>query len=270
MESKSACLSDVVEEIYKLGNIFLPGKDRHDMITNFLTQSEISAAKTFYLKRATDEHVTPYHYLANLLDPRYRGQRFSTDGQKILQVVNLLDSYALTLGLALTTEEKQKVGTQLTAYRNNEDLFSSPMFFHEVPNKYWKNFLMYDSTKLIATIGCRILSIPATSADVERSFSIQGNVHTKSRNRLTEKNIDKLMRVKWHLYFEAKQKELERSKSTRDDRDDNSRNDEDFEHEEEADDIDEIIYLDEPYNPEDISFEVPLENALAVIPFHSD
>ncbi len=196
MEQGSACLSDVIEEIFKLGEIFLPEKEQHYLLANLLNQTEISAMKTLYLKRASDEHVTLYHYMANLLDPRYRGQRFSMDAEKMLRVVNLMESYAANLGIATTSEEKQKIGTQFTAYRQNEGLFSSPMFFHDVPNKYWTNFLVYDSTSLIATVGCRILSVPATSADVERSFSVQGNVHTKSRNRLTEKNIDKLMRVK--------------------------------------------------------------------------
>lgn len=139
------------------------------------------------------------------------------------------------------------------------------MLFHEIPNKYWKNFLLYSSTSLIATIGCRIMSIPATSADVERSFSVQGNVHTKSRNRLTEKSIDKLMRVKWHLSYEAKQKDLERAKFKQVRIDATGTTDADFE-EEEVDDVDELIYLDPPFTFDELSRENENSNALAVIP----
>ncbi len=73
------------------------------------------------------------------------------------------------------------------------------------------------------------------------------------------------------MSFEAKQKELERLKHSHQRKANNARDETDFEEEEEeADDLDEIIFLDPPFNPDELGNEATLENALAVIPFHNE
>jgi hypothetical protein len=94
-----------------------------------------------------------------------------------------------------SSQEKIEIGRQLTSYRNNDGLFGSSMLLDNVPHMYWNNLMLFKSTSALAQIAVRILSIPASSAAVERSFSIQGNLHTKSRNRLSEENVDKLMKI---------------------------------------------------------------------------
>jgi len=53
----------------------------------------------------------------------------------------------------------------------------------------------------------RFLAIPATSASIERVFSIGGNIITKSRNRLSSKTLKKSILLKsWSI---KEMKELE-------------------------------------------------------------
>jgi len=53
----------------------------------------------------------------------------------------------------------------------------------------------------------RFLAIPATSASIERVFSIGGNIITKSRNRLSSKTLKKSILLKsWSI---NEMKELE-------------------------------------------------------------
>jgi len=52
----------------------------------------------------------------------------------------------------------------------------------------------------------RYLAIPATSAPVERVFSIGGNIVTESRNRLDPKTVKKTVLLKsWKIIFRALQ-----------------------------------------------------------------
>jgi len=57
----------------------------------------------------------------------------------------------------------------------------------------------FPSTKKLATIASRLFSIPVSNASVERNFSLQSKIHSKSRSRLSSKTIEKLVRLKWYL-----------------------------------------------------------------------
>jgi hypothetical protein len=199
VEKDTACLSDVVEEFEKLKEIFLPERSRHHILIGSVLDSEIKKAVDVFKRRSTDEKITPLHLLANLLDPRYRGDRFKDDEMRMQLVLNKLEAYGSETNLMSSSQEKLEIGRQLTSYRNNDGLFGSNMLMDNVPHMYWNNLMLFKSTSALAQIAVRILSIPASSAAVERSFSIQGNLHTKSRNRLSEDNVDKLMRIKWCL-----------------------------------------------------------------------
>jgi hypothetical protein len=144
--------------------------------------SEIKKAVEVFRKRSTDQKITSLHLLANLLDPRYRGHRFLEDERRMLMVLNKLEPYASTALLVRSNQDKEEIGRQLTSYRGKDGLFGNNMIMDNTPHLYWNNLLLYKSTKALAEIGVRVMSIPASSAAVERSFSIQGNLHTKSRN----------------------------------------------------------------------------------------
>ncbi len=64
----------------------------------------------------------------------------------------------------------------------------------EDPLEFWKNYE--------ATLAKHAPCIPASSAPVERPFSIAGKVFRPDRRRLTDKTLKKLMfiRCNQHLY----------------------------------------------------------------------
>ena len=55
----------------------------------------------------------------------------------------------------------------------------------------------------LSKIASKVLSLPATSASCERSFSAQANVHSKKRNRLTNEHTEKLLFVTQNLKLVA-------------------------------------------------------------------
>jgi len=58
------------------------------------------------------------------------------------------------------------------------------------PLTWWNIFC--SSTHLCVIANKILLSVPATSAATERSFSTFSNIHTKKRNRLTSSNASKI------------------------------------------------------------------------------
>lgn len=57
------------------------------------------------------------------------------------------------------------------------------------PLTWWNSFC---SSTNLCVIANKVLSVPATSAATERSFSTFSNIHTKKRNRLTTSNASKI------------------------------------------------------------------------------
>lgn len=88
---------------------------------------------------------------------------------------------------------------QFLEYRNNDFREGDPFFdagdlFH--PLVFWK-----EKSNLwpeLGEIAIRIFSGVASSADVERSFSYESIIHTKLRNRLGLKKVEKLLFIKYN------------------------------------------------------------------------
>ena len=70
---------------------------------------------------------------------------------------------------------------------------------------YWDNFLKSGTHGGLAKVAINLLSIPCSSASVERSFSLLKRVHTNSRASLIQNTIESIMLVKWHVLFQAKE-----------------------------------------------------------------
>ena len=65
----------------------------------------------------------------------------------------------------------------------------NPNYGNEIPFLFWKKHVeegIFDSIS-------RYLTIPSSSAAVERGFSIEKHVHNVLRNRLSDKNVDREM-----------------------------------------------------------------------------
>ncbi len=77
-----------------------------------------------------------------------------------------------------------EAATQLNKY--NED---DGIGLDEDPLAYWKNYPCVE----LKEIALQTLSIPATSTPSERIFSRGGNFVTKRRNRLSPRNVNRLV-----------------------------------------------------------------------------
>lgn len=62
--------------------------------------------------------------------------------------------------------------------------------------KWWK--VICRKMKL-SKIAEKILSLPATSAATERSFSTQGWIHSKKRNKLTNERVQKISYILYNM-----------------------------------------------------------------------
>jgi hypothetical protein len=255
VERNTSSLADVVEEMSKLHNVFSKDGRSHGILEKCLTSAEVKKAESIFEKRNAETKIQTVYYLANLLHPKYRGETFADDEVRMRKTLNYLNVYSEDIGVVKSDLDREELGRQLSRFRMREDIFETKLLSHSDASMFWENHMQFTSCRMLAIIGARILSIPASSASVERSFSEQGHLHSKSRNRFTDQNVDKLMRIKWNL----KQEEREKSSKTKmhdqfegpdilevGNRSINGDNlEEDM-------DIDEIIQLDESYTEDEL------------------
>jgi hypothetical protein len=248
----------VVEEMSKLKETFSRNDRKNKLLERCLTPVEVRKAEDVFEKRNSESKIQTIHYLANLLHPKYRGKAFESDEVKMRKVLNLLNVYAEDIGAVKSELDREELGKQLSCFRMKEEIFETKLLSHRDASVFWENHKQFTSCNKLATIGARILSIPASSASVERSFSEQGHLHSKSRNRITDTNVDKLMRIKWSLKQEEQRDTIRdiatqpNSFNTQEDKDDLVP-DLDAESDGEEDvDIDEIINLETSYTEEEL------------------
>ena len=84
---------------------------------------------------------------------------------------------------------------------------------------WWKG--MCSSTQL-SHIASSILSLPATSAATERSFSTYEMTHTKKRSRLTNERAAKLVYIRHNLKLFSKKDEIQICQAVQSDLEDSS------------------------------------------------
>lgn len=122
----------------------------------------------------------PVHVAANLIDPRFKG----SNGSDVTALTGLLNNQthlALDIG---------KVLSNVAEYRTSSDSWSRSAVWEFAkriaPTTRWQDFC---TTQPLTS---HLLRIPPLSAAFERNWSIFGNMHTKSRNRLTCERVQKL------------------------------------------------------------------------------
>lgn len=148
------------------------------------------------IKDRRETALKPIHYAACILDPSNKGKALTSseniDGcEVIMKLAELID-----------TETSSDVFLELSQYKSQEGLWNK-QFINDMATKlepaaWWNNF--FGQTKL-GQIANKILTVPSTSAAVERSFSTFGNIHTTKRNKLTTDRAGKLSYVShnWRL-----------------------------------------------------------------------
>lgn len=125
-------------------------------------------------KKRIQQALSPYHYLANITHPRYRGKSLTTD--------------EFDIGMNVVLTQHSTVVADIINLKAESSPFSRYMFEEAVtssvhPVDWWKSQsdrLHADTLPLVI----QLLTATASSAGVERVFSSMGLVHSKLRNRL--------------------------------------------------------------------------------------
>lgn len=250
IQSEDAVISDVVHIFLNFEKqVFTSEK------MSFLNVPQQVQAKKCYERRISRDFITIYHYIVYLLDPNYKGDLIKGNAHLEIEMMNVLEKYARDLGLITSEQDQFEISTSLAEFRDGQGLFSIGLYKDKNPARFWKKFKIHESTKRLAEIGARLLSIGASSAGVERSFSRQKRIHNNDRNRLIHDKVQKLMTVRGYLNDEIKKKDNKIVKPTLTQTSNQSPD-------EEIDDdlncvlpydIDDIIYLDQPGNEIEMS-----------------
>ncbi|CAB4403798.1 unnamed protein product, partial [Rhizophagus irregularis] len=134
----------------------------------------------------------PVVIVAYKLDLRYRGSRLNA---RIFDPI--IEKEILTL---VGEEYKDIVLTELAEYVGKTGSFAHSYLWGDViqkPVNWWN--LMKGRYPILSDVAIRILSILATSAASERNWSTFGFIHSKLRNKLHEKRVEKIVYMFWNL-----------------------------------------------------------------------
>lgn len=136
--------------------------------------------------------MEPFHFLANLMDPRHKGRRLHSKHEKDAEMwVKNHHPEFLPGILAFSIED--------------EDYYPKSMFYNDViknfsPAKWWKIIGKKTEKSEKLPVGfCDFFwalhCTPASSASIERVFSTYGLVWSKLRNRIGVDKAQKLVKV---------------------------------------------------------------------------
>lgn len=142
--------------------------------------------------------MEPFHFLANMMDPRYNGRRLKLDQEKMAEEW-VADQYPEFLAGVLAFGIKDTDVYPAT-------LFNENVFAKILPSKWWKlvgkkidKMEVTEATNKLPQGFCSFFAslhtCPASSASIERLFSTFGIVWSKLRNRLGVEKAQKLVTV---------------------------------------------------------------------------
>jgi len=153
-------------------------------IINYFKRNNLESDLNYVLQRFKMA-MTPAHYLANLLDHRFRGIQLSEEQlDEAMEYVNSYHPAAMP---------------DIISYRAKTSPFKNYLFSEESiknvkPITWWlalKNSINIVTFDLVTQLHTAI----ASSAGIERLFSAFGLVHTKLRNRLGTEKASKLVTI---------------------------------------------------------------------------
>lgn len=123
--------------------------------------------------------------ISNVLDHRFKGK-------KLIQSQKAIVDNQMMKELTGTTEY-----LKFHEYLEGSGIFSQQKFNELESHEYWQSFNFY--VPKLSQLALLYTSLPASTAELERLFSMWGFVHDKVRNRLTSDKSDKLIFL-YHKY----------------------------------------------------------------------
>ncbi|MEO0901481.1 MAG: hAT transposon family protein [Bacteroidota bacterium] len=142
------------------------------------------------LKRSK-QALTPEHFLAYLLHPRYKGEKLNADQlEQAHELVMEQDPDFMADVMAFNAQERPYLKTMFV-----------PSAINVAGNIWWKSVskTCHGVNPEFCKLAMQLLSFPASSASIERIFSNFGLVETKLRNRLGLGTAAKLVSCYRHL-----------------------------------------------------------------------
>lgn len=201
-------LHELLEPITKWINIFESDKSNIYLTKRAFSEIEKDLTKNvdnliilsdddkLYIKHKIKERkcyaLKSIHKAADLLYPASQGT-YLQENEKV-EAIELIINVGTGIGL-----NENEILMDLANYRCKEGFYSTSYLWKTVhedqfsPILWWKGFC---SDRILSKVAVRILSMPPTSAATERSFSTQGSIHTKKRNKLTNERVMKLTFIK--------------------------------------------------------------------------
>ncbi|KAL4103209.1 hypothetical protein QTP88_018586 [Uroleucon formosanum] len=176
--------------------IFVEIKKQYDTciknVSCFETEKNIIKNK---IQSRKEFSVQQIHLAANVLHPKYRGNNLTGDENvDAATFIHRLSKMCLDI-------DEQKVMYDFAQYKVKEGIFSNTYVWEACANNLepavWWN--AYCSSTELSKLASKILSLPATSAACERTFSTYNDVHSSKRNRLTNSRAGKLVYIKHNL-----------------------------------------------------------------------
>jgi hypothetical protein len=143
------------------------------------------------------------HGLSYLLDPRYIGEGLSTDERRSLE--EMLINTPVDDVTPIDDGRKQNLFIQFTDYFiSATQERSANSFRYQMLSKGAKTVLQYWQTDGcqwadLQGIAVRLFSMVTSSAASERNFSTMGFIHSKLRNSLSVKTVEKLVFIKSNM-----------------------------------------------------------------------
>lgn len=146
--------------------------------------------------------MEPFHFLANMMDPKYQGKRLSADQEKMAEEwVQLKKPEFLPFIYKFNLKDANTFSPRLFEENIIKSLSSSDWWrlMEQKINKIKDNQL----PKNFCSFFYKLLDCPASSASIERIFSTYGLIWSKLRNRLGIEKATKLVRIYKNLRSET-------------------------------------------------------------------
>jgi hypothetical protein len=159
-----------------------------------LFEGNLPDLKTKFEERQTNA-LKPIHFAATILNPKNQGGQL-TDQENV-------DGCEIIFNFG---NESTDVLMQLSDYKTHKNLWEKEFIWKMAattePVTWWQTLFAHTD---LGKIAVKILTIPATSAAVERSFSTFSNIHSKKRNRLKTNTAGKLTYIShnWKLAHQS-------------------------------------------------------------------
>ena len=121
--------------------------------------------------------------------------------------VEACNLYARLFNVRRTDKEVERFLEQLILFSGRLKTFGDPCIWDPImtndPIIFWENLARFAPE--LSKFAIRLLSIPPTSADAERLWSVMSNIHTERRNRLTNERAIQMATISWYISREKNQ-----------------------------------------------------------------